>query len=204
MWKCQIFLRLGGKNAVARVAVQAAVYSLSYCYGAFYTIVLFRQLVNAIQARASFESVLGLLAVFCAMGVANTLLKGWYEHRFVPRSDCALEQALAASVYQKAASADLACFEDSDYYDRMGRAAATARESALAALDAMSDLLATACILVANALYVVWVDGTLLPSRCLLRWRYIGSAKRARRKGAWKKRANHTGGARRMRGAFYC
>lgn len=77
----QIFLRLGGKNAVARVAVQAAVYSLSYCYGAFYTIVLFRQLVNAIQARASFESVLGLLAVFCAMGVANTLLKGWYEHR---------------------------------------------------------------------------------------------------------------------------
>ena len=163
MWKCQIFLRLGGKNAVARVAVQAAVYSLSYCYGAFYTIVLFRQLVNAIQARASFESVLGLLAVFCAMGVANTLLKGWYEHRFVPRSDCALEQALAASVYQKAASADLACFEDSDYYDRMGRAAATARESALAALDAMSDLLATACILVANALYVVWVDGTLLP-----------------------------------------
>ena len=163
MWKCQIFLRLGGKNAVARVAVQAAVYSLSYCYGAFYTIVLFRQLVNAIQARASFASVLGLLAVFCAMGVANTLLKGWYEHRFVPRSDCALEQALAASVYQKAASADLACFEDSGYYDRMGRAAATARESALAALDAMSDLLATACILVANALYVVWVDGTLLP-----------------------------------------
>ena len=163
MWKCQIFLRLSGKNAVARVAAQAAVYSLSYCYGAFYTIVLFRQLVNAIQARASFESVLGLLAVFCAMGVANTLLKGWYEHRFVPRSDCALEQALAASVYQKAASADLACFEDSDYYDRMGRAAATARESALAALDAMSDLLATACILVANALYVVWVDGTLLP-----------------------------------------
>ena len=122
MWKCQIFLRLGGKNAAARVAVQAAVYGLSYCYGAFYTIVLFRQLVNAIQARASFESVLGLLAVFCAMGVANTLLKGWYEHRFVPRSDCALEQALAASVYQKAASADLACFEDSDYYDRMGRA----------------------------------------------------------------------------------
>lgn len=35
------------------------------------------------------------------MGVANTLLKGWYEHRFVPRSDCAIEQALAASVYKK-------------------------------------------------------------------------------------------------------
>ena len=69
MWKCQIFLRLGGKNAVARVAVQAAVYSLSYCYGAFYTIVLFRQLVNAIQARASFESVLGLLAAVCLMCV---------------------------------------------------------------------------------------------------------------------------------------
>ena len=43
MWRCQIFLRLGGKNAAARVAVQAAVYGLSYCYGAFYTIVLFRQ-----------------------------------------------------------------------------------------------------------------------------------------------------------------
>ena len=80
--------------------------------------------MNAIQARASFESVLGLLAVFCAMGVANTLLKGWYEHRFVPRSDCALEQALAASVYQKAASADLACFTTAWAAPRQPRAKA--------------------------------------------------------------------------------
>lgn len=46
------------------------------------------------------------------------LFNGWFENVLVPVTDVTIYQGLCHTLYKKASNADLACFEDSDFYNR--------------------------------------------------------------------------------------
>ena len=61
-------LRLIWRASPVRVVVQIALRCLNFAYGAFYTLLFLRWLVNSLSAGKSFGDMVALLLIFSAVG----------------------------------------------------------------------------------------------------------------------------------------
>ncbi len=155
-------LRLIWRASPVRVVVQIALRCLNFAYGAFYTLLFLRWLVNSLSAGKSFGDMVALLLIFSAVGLADGGLNAWFQNLYKPKSDQVILAYLSGLVYEKARRADLACFEQAAFYDRYTRAAGQVNEKSLQMLDHIAELVGTVFALVLNAGFAILVDPGVL------------------------------------------
>ncbi|HML46628.1 MAG TPA: ABC transporter ATP-binding protein, partial [Clostridia bacterium] len=146
----------------SRVLWQVGTRCLSLSYGAFYTLVLFRTFLNALQDNLPFHKVVIFLAFFSLYGLATALVKSVFENRIAPETDQVVLESLTRRAYEKAMAADLARYDDPSHHDRYARALEQIQKKCLDTLDLAAQLISQAFALVLNAGFALWIAPDLL------------------------------------------
>ena len=158
----RFLLGLIWRIAPLRVCAQVLERCFSLSYGAFYTLIFFRYLINHLAEGAPFSRILSFLLLFTAIGLTDAAIKAWFHNLYQPRTDQLIRERLAVLLYNKAVNADLASREDPEAYDRYTRAAEQCSARCLRLLELLAGtaglLLATAL----NAAFVLWADPSAL------------------------------------------
>ncbi len=151
------------KAAPWRVVIAIAERSFNFSYGAFYTLVFFRLIINALEGGESYSRVLEILLMLTAYGLAQGGIGAWYENIYAPKSDQVILQYLNELVYRQATAIDLACYDSPEFYDSFTKAAAQVSDKSLGFLRNLSQIIGCVFALCLNAGYAAVVDVSITP-----------------------------------------
>ena len=77
-----------------------------------------KKLVSMLEENRSYPEILGFLAGTIGLFFFLSLFENWYEERLKPLADVDVYQGLYRRLYEKVCNMELACFEDSEFYNR--------------------------------------------------------------------------------------
>lgn len=96
--------------------------------------VLLRYVIDAVsQGRTG--NVLLAVALFALFAALVSLASNFFTHCYLPKAERRFCCRLKGYLYEKAAKADLSCYDDPEYYDMLTLSAASAEERFLSVLD---------------------------------------------------------------------
>lgn len=107
----------------------------------FYSVIFMRYLFGAAEMTRTFPEVLTFvlvsLGVMCLVGLYNC----WYWRRHIPMTDQKLIYGLNRMMFDKAASVDISCYENPDFYDDYTRAATETAARASSVLSSTANFI---------------------------------------------------------------
>ena len=107
---------------------------------AFFTVVFMRYLFGADEITRTFNDIVIFLSATTAALFATFGYCAWYENVFRRRAEQKVTFALSRELFDKAAAADLSCYENPEFYDTYTKAATEASERAQSVLNNCSGL----------------------------------------------------------------
>lgn len=90
--------------------------------GLFYSIVLMRYLMLALETGADFAGVVKLLLVMLVVSAADKIFESWFTNLYAPKMFVTFQEHFMTLIYKQAISCDLACYENPKFYDKFTRA----------------------------------------------------------------------------------
>ncbi|MCR2806820.1 ABC transporter ATP-binding protein [Paenibacillus soyae] len=127
----------------------------------FFAVYFMKYLIESISNQRDFQQILYFIIMTLAMLLALSLLDNWYMHRFRPLSDIRLYEKLYLLLFRKAASVELKCFEDHEFYNKYTKAIQEADQRISAVLDNLSRIIfsSLAAISIFTVMYSIdpWV-----------------------------------------------
>lgn len=110
-------LKIVWKVYPKRVIADFFISAIDYFAWIFYTVVFIKYILAAIQYQQSFASivlfVIGTIIIFSAL----SFYSNWYTTRFRPITDNILYSKLNEMLFDKATEVELACYEDTNFYN---------------------------------------------------------------------------------------
>lgn len=97
-------------------------YFLWRAIGIFYSIVLMRYLMQAIETGADFSGVVKMLLVMLAVSFVGGIFESWFNNMYAPKMHVTFQEYFMTLIYKQAISCDLACYENPKFYDKYTRA----------------------------------------------------------------------------------
>lgn len=143
---------------------------LTQAIWAYYSVVFMRFIFGNIDGGASrpfHEVALFLVVSIFAMLFIN-LFWAWYNNQFIKKNDVILKYALDKKIFDKAASVDISCYENPDYYNQYTKATGELfrrSQSVLNNLTSIVAVLLSLSFVIINILMIskVAAVATLLP-----------------------------------------
>ena len=80
--------------------------------GLFYSIVLMRALMQALETGADFIGVVKLLLVMLAVSAVDGIFESWFTDLYAPKMFVTFQEYFMTLIYKQAVSCDLACYEN--------------------------------------------------------------------------------------------
>lgn len=111
-------LNLAMKLCPGRVLCSGLVCLSGYFSWLFFSGFFLRKLVSMLEENRSYPKMLGFLAGTIGLFFFLSLFENWYEERLKPLADVDVYQGLYRRLYEKVCNMELACFEDSEFYNR--------------------------------------------------------------------------------------
>lgn len=119
----------------ARVINTAVSRFLFYFEWIFYSAFFIRYVINSVEKKQSFGSIMVFLIVtiiiFCALSVYNN----YFENGIIPLTDTVIYKNLYRKLYKKATNVELNCFENNEFYNKYSMALESANEKVSATND---------------------------------------------------------------------
>jgi len=106
------------QRVVAEFAVQAG----RQLANVFFTVYFMKYIIESISIGRDFQQIVYFIILTLALLFALVLLDNWYDYRFKPLSDLKLYEKLYFILFRKAASVELKCFEDHEFYNKYTKA----------------------------------------------------------------------------------
>lgn len=133
-------LKLAWKICPSRVIADFLVSAIKYFSWVFYSIFFIKYILAAIASQKSYSEialfVVGTLFVFGALEYYNK----YYSARFRPKTDNIIYTKLNELLFDKATEVELACYEDSDFYNKYTLAMKEADIRIYSVLDNVSGI----------------------------------------------------------------
>lgn len=143
-------LKIVWKVYPKRVIADFFMSAIDYFAWIFYTVVFIKYILAAIQYQQSFASivlfVIGTIIIFSAL----SFYSNWYTTRFRPITDNILYSKLNEMLFDKATEVELACYEDTNFYNTYTLAIKETDTRISSVLDNVSGIL----FAVIGAIYV--------------------------------------------------
>lgn len=111
-------LQLAMKLCPGRVVCSGLVCLSGYFSWLFFSGFFLKKLVSMLEENRSYPQMLGFLAGTMALFFFLSLFENWYEERLKPLADVDVYQGVYRMLYEKVCNMELACFEDSEFYNR--------------------------------------------------------------------------------------
>jgi ATP-binding cassette subfamily B protein len=150
-------LKLAWKICPKRVVADFLISAIKYFSWIFYSVVFIKYILGAIETGKSFGElalfVLGTVIIFSALEFYNK----YYALRFRPKTDQIIYAKLNELLFDKATEVELACYEDSDFYNTYTLAMKEADTRIYSVLDNVSGIVfaVVAAISVLGNMYVI-------------------------------------------------
>ncbi|MCM3631888.1 ABC transporter ATP-binding protein [Paenibacillus camelliae] len=106
------------QRVVAEFAVQAG----RQLANVFFTVYFMKYIIESISIGRDFQQIVYFILLTLGLLFALVLLDNWYDYRFKPISDLKLYEKLYLILFRKAASVELKCFEDHEFYNKYTKA----------------------------------------------------------------------------------
>lgn len=106
------------QRVVAEFAVQAG----RQLANVFFTVYFMKYIIESISIGRDFQQIVYFIILTLVLIFALVLLDNWYDYRFRPLSDLKLYEKLYLILFRKAASVELKCFEDHEFYNKYTKA----------------------------------------------------------------------------------
>lgn len=107
----------------------------------FFAVYFMKYIIESISSERDFRQVAVFIVITSAVLLVLSLLDNWYEHRFKPVSDLTLYEKLYLVLFRKAATVELKCFEDHEFYNKYTKAIQEADQRIGAVLDSLSRVI---------------------------------------------------------------
>ena len=134
-------LKIVWKVYPKRVIADFFMSAIDYFAWIFYTVVFIKYILVAIQYQQSFASivlfVIGTIIIFSAL----SFYSNWYTTRFRPITDNILYSKLNEMLFDKATEVELACYEDTNFYNTYTLAIKETDSRISSVLDNVSGIL---------------------------------------------------------------
>jgi ATP-binding cassette subfamily B protein len=124
-----------------RVIADFFMSAITYFSWVFYSVVFIKYILGAIESHKSFgEIVVFVVGTIIVFGSLELYTK-WYTLRFRPITDVIISSKLNKMLFDKATEVELACYEDTDFYNTYTLAIKEADTRMSAVLDNVSAIL---------------------------------------------------------------
>lgn len=134
-------LKIVWKVYPKRVIADFFMSAIDYFSWIFYTVVFIKYILVAIQYQQNFASVvlfvIGTIIIFSAL----SFYSNWYTTRFRPITDNILYSKLNEMLFDKATEVELACYEDTNFYNTYTLAIKETDSRSSSVLDNVSGIL---------------------------------------------------------------
>ena len=116
-------------------------------------------IINAITLKRPFtEVLLVVLVVFVSVVLVVNVRNAVFEHLVVPVSEQRINRRIRMELYRKAASMDLKCYDDPEFYDRFVWAMSEAPNRIKGVLNSISKLLGSLVGIAVSGAYILSQD----------------------------------------------
>lgn len=88
----------------------------------FFTVYFIKYIIESISIGRDFQQIVYFIILTLVLLFALVFLDNWYDYRFKPLSDLKLYERLYLILFRKAASVELKCFEDHEFYNKYTKA----------------------------------------------------------------------------------
>lgn len=154
----KILWKINPKRVVFSFLEQFTVFGL-WAFGSIY---FMKYLFGAAEFGRSFEEtvrfiIISMLVIFFLCG-----FEIWMEERFIPYTDGELYEKLNEMLFDKATNVDIACYENTEFYNTYTKAASQAFERARSVMNDTAAVFASACasVYVIGTIFSInWIAG---------------------------------------------
>ncbi|HHT48910.1 MAG TPA: ABC transporter ATP-binding protein [Firmicutes bacterium] len=123
-----------------RVFIEFLKNGFSYFSWVFYSVVFVRYIFSAVEKGKGFREIAVFVIATMAVVMLLDFFAKWYEFYYKPISDTGIYEKLYAILFDKATAVDLACYEDTNFYNTYTVAMKEADSRATAVLDNLSGI----------------------------------------------------------------
>lgn len=110
-------IKLAWKISPKRVIADILLNFINYFSWVFYSVVFIKYLLGAIEDGKSFGHLILFVAFTVVVFSASELFIVWYKNRIMPLTNNIINARLNSMLFDKATEVELACFEDTDFYN---------------------------------------------------------------------------------------
>ncbi len=128
-------LRLLWQICPSQVVHMAVVRLLGYFEWLFYSAFFMRYVINALETEQEFASIMKFLGITIAVFAGISLYNSYVNGKVLPINRVVISQGLNKKLFCKSRNVELACFEDSEFYNRYTLAMDRADERLLETVD---------------------------------------------------------------------
>ncbi len=111
-------LRLLWKLSPSQVVHQAIVRLLGYVEWLFYSAFFMRYVIHAMETEQEFTSILMFLCITVAVFASISLYQSYVNGKVMPITHAQVYKKLNLMLFEKSCNVELACFEDSGFYNK--------------------------------------------------------------------------------------
>lgn len=151
-------IRLAFKASPKRVFFDFFIRIVENANSLFFSLVFYRFIFNAVEKNTSFSSIIKFMIMSALIFIVADLLKSYYYNVFRPVNDTVLYENLNAILFDKVTDVELACFENTEFYDNYTKAANETRGRIITVLDSSSSIIASIIAVITTLLVLLTVD----------------------------------------------
>lgn len=128
-------LQLLWKICPSQVIHKALMRLLGYCEWLFYSAFFMRYVVNALETKQEFSSLMTFLAITATVFAAISLYNSYVNGKVLPICSVIVNNGLHKLLFRKSRKVELACFEDQEFYNKYTLAMEKADERLIETVD---------------------------------------------------------------------
>lgn len=155
-WRNTFYMfRLVWSVSKGRVITEFLLAAAQYISWVFYSIVFVKFLMSALETGKTFGEIMCFLLLSAALMAVMVLYEKWYQSVYLPSTNALIYEGINRMLFDKASEVELACYEDTEFYNQFTLAMKDAQER-IASILAMGAAITTGIAAAVFSLYYMF------------------------------------------------
>jgi len=152
-------LKLVFKTSPFRVITEFIIKIINYFRGIFFGVFVMKYLFNAFENHVSFNEIVNFIIITVAIMTATFVIDAIYSQIYRPVSNQKISRDMNMILFKKVSQVELACFENTEFFNKYTKAANETNNRAMSILDNISNLTAAIISCVVVMVTLLTIDG---------------------------------------------
>lgn len=155
-WRNTFYMfRLVWSVSKGRVIAEFLLAAAQYISWVFYSIVFVKFLMSALETGKTFGEIMCFLLLSALLMAVLVLYEKWYQSVYLPNTNARIYEGINRMLFDKASEVELACYEDTEFYNQFTLAMKDAQER-IASILAMGAAITTGIAAAVFSLYYMF------------------------------------------------